>query len=145
MLGGLVFTRLSCPLLEDRRSKTASLMLFDLVNFQIAKSYAEEVDGSPREWVVLTEVLAAPLNYGYKNPTWWALDTLNGERIHSLRALYEAYMRFDGEFLEFLFSHGGDAIVLDAAQCRQSEADILRMHAIPSIVSKGLACTASPH
>ena len=41
-------------------------------------------------------------------------------------------------------SHGGDAIVLDGVVSAE-QADILRMHAIPSIVSKGLACTASPH
>lgn len=72
------------------------------------------------------------------------------------------YQSFEGEFLEFTFSvswagggqeggyqqklshfptinqHGGDKIVLDAEQCRQTEAEILGMHAIPAITSKGL-------
>ena len=66
------------------------------------------------------------------------LDTLNGSKIRSLRALHTAYTQYTGEFFEFSFSHGGDGIVLDAAQCRQSEAEILRMHAIPSIASKAV-------
>ena len=44
--------------------------------------------------------------------------------------------RVAGEFLEFVFSHGGDKIVLDAADCRAKEAEMLTMHAIPSIASR---------
>ena len=81
--------RLHAPLVpaaRDRRSKTASLMLFDLVNFQIAKSYAEEVDGSPREWVVLTRARRATQLW-LQEPDVVGTDTLNGERIHLLRAV----------------------------------------------------------
>ena len=88
--------------------------------------------------LVLVEVLAAPLNYGYTMGAWRVLDTLNDAKIRSLRSLHAAYTHHSGEFFEFVFSHGGDRIMLDAAQCRQSEAEILKMHAIPSIASKGV-------
>ena len=64
------------------------------------------------------------------------LDTLNGQPVPSLHALAKMAAEYDGEFFEFVFSHGGDKIVLDAKQCRESEPEILRMHAIPAIASK---------
>ena len=85
--------------------------------------------------LVLTEILTGSLNYGYATRLWSVLDTLNGEKVRDLRALHAAYQACDGEFLEFVFSHGGDKIVLDAAECHRVEADMLRMHAIPSIAS----------
>ena len=87
--------------------------------------------------IVLVEILASPLNYGYSTHTWKVLDTLNGRRVHSLRELRAMYMAEEGEFLEFVFSHGGAKVVLDTQQCRESEADILRTHAIPTSASKG--------
>ena len=65
------------------------------------------------------------------------LDMLNGQRIRSLRALHHAYMSYTGEFFEFTFSTA-DGIVLAAEQCRESEAAILKMHAIPAIASEGI-------
>lgn len=142
IVGGLVFTRLTCPMLEDKRSKGHSAAMFDLVHFKLANSFAPAAptDGEePEQVLLLTEILAAPLNYGYSMPSSWrVLDTLNGQRICSLRALHDAYRLHTGEFFEFSFSHGGDAIVLAAEQCRQSEPAILKMHAIPSIASKGI-------
>ena len=113
----------------------------DLLHFQLARSFAPAApsDNEDVEQVlVLVEILAAPLNYGYTMGAWRVLDTLNDEKICSLRALHAAYTHYAGEFFEFVFSHGGDRIMLDAAQCRQSEAEILKMHAIPSIASKGV-------
>lgn len=66
---------------------------------------------------------------------WRVLDRLNGVRVGSLRALYNAYTEHRGEFFEFTFSHGGDPIVLGVQECRESEPEILRMHAVPAIVS----------
>ena len=66
------------------------------------------------------------------------LETLNGQCVRSLAELYRAYEAFSGEFLEFSFSHGGNPIILDAQQCRSSANEILRMHAIPSSVSKAI-------
>ena len=66
---------------------------------------------------------------------WRVLDRLNGVRVGSLRALYHAYAEHRGEFFEFTFSHGGDSVVLGVQECRESEAEILRMHAVPAIVS----------
>ena len=75
----------------------------------------------------------------YTCHAWRVLDTLNGQRPKSLRALHQMYRAVpDGAFLEFVFSHGGDQIVLDATECRQSEPDILQLHAIPSATSDGL-------
>lgn len=138
IIGGLVFTRLCCPMLEDKRSKGHSSAIYDLVHNQIARSFASEQPAE--ELIILTEVLAAPLNYGYAASVWRVLDTLNGQRPANLRELHKMYATFDsGPFLEFVFSHGGERIVLDVEECRKSEADILKMHAIPSIASEGLA------
>ncbi len=93
---------------------------------------------------MLAEILASPLNYGYSAPIWRVLEALNGTRMRSLRQLLAAYDAFDGEFLEFDFSHGGHQIVLDAKRCRDSAAEILAMHAIPSSASKGLADPVAP-
>jgi len=136
ILGGLTFVRLCCPMLEDKRAKSHSAALYDLVHHQIGKSFTPE-GGEATEVIVLVEILASPLNYGYSTHTWKVLDTLNGRRVHSLRELRAMYMAEEGEFLEFVFSHGGAKVVLDTQQCRESEADILRTHAIPTSASKG--------
>jgi len=140
IVGGLVFTRLSCPMLEDKRAKGHTAAIYDLVHFQHAKSFAPATASGEEaeEVLLLTELLAAPLNYGYSMSSWKVLETLNGQRVRSLRALHAAYTTHAGQFFEFVFSHGGDAIVLDAAECRASEAELLRMHAIPAIASKGV-------
>ena len=137
IIGGLVFTRLVCPMLEDKRSKGKLSAVFDLVHFNLAESFAPAVPpGEEEEQVlVLTEILAAPLNYGYETNKWAVLGAVNGERVRSLRGLYRAYTEYAGEFFEFKFSHGGEGVVLGAKECRESEADILRMHAVPAIVS----------
>lgn len=85
--------------------------------------------------LLLTEILAAPLNFGYESRRWAVLGAVNGERVRSLRALYRAYKQHTGEFFEFTFSHGSEGVVLGAQECRESEAEILRMHAVPAIVS----------
>jgi len=143
IIGGLVFVRLCCPMLEDKRSKGHHSAIYDLVNYQIARSFPPADGGGEggevAEILLLTEILAAPLNYGYTCHAWRVLDTLNGQRPKSLRALHQMYRAVpDGAFLEFVFSHGGDQIVLDATECRQSEPDILQLHAIPSATSDGL-------
>ena len=88
--------------------------------------------------LVLTEILTTSLNYGYNERLWRVLDTLNGQPVPSLRDLARMAAEYDGEFFEFVFSHGGDKIVLDAQQCREIEPEILRMHAIPAIASKNV-------
>jgi hypothetical protein len=147
IIGGLVFTRLTCPMLEDKRSKSHSSAIFDLVHFKLARSFAPAApaDGDEAEQVLLlTEILAAPLNYGYSTSTSWrVLDTLNGARIRSLRALHRAYTSHTGEFFEFAFSTA-DSIMLAADQCRESEAAILKMHAIPAIASEGILSGSTP-
>ena len=50
--------------------------------------------------IVLAEILASPLNYGYSAPIWRVLEALNGTRMRSLRQLLAAYDAFDGEFLD---------------------------------------------
>ena len=86
--------------------------------------------------LVLTEILTTSLNYGYNERMWRVLATLNGVPVPSLRALARMAAEYEGEFYEFVFSHVGDKIVLDAKQCRETEPEILRMHAIPAIASK---------
>ena len=39
IIGGLVFVRLCCPMLEDKRSKGHHSAIYDLVNYQIARSF----------------------------------------------------------------------------------------------------------
>ena len=122
-------------------SKGKLSAVFDLVHYHLAESFAPAVPpGEEEEQVlVLTEILAAPLNYGYEVNKWGVLGALNGERVRSLRGLYRAYTEYMGEFFEFKFSHGGEGyvegVVLGAKECRESEAEILRMHAVPAIVS----------
>lgn len=42
ILGGLTFVRLCCPMLEDKRAKSHSAALYDLVHHQIGKSFTPE-------------------------------------------------------------------------------------------------------
>ena len=109
--------------------------LFDLVHNQLARSFSTAQED---EIIVLTEVLASPLNYGYSTATWRALASLNGERPKGLRQLHEMYKAFQGEFLEFAFESAREKIVIDARACRESEVELLRMHAIPSPTSVGV-------
>jgi len=139
IIGGLVFSRLACPMLENKQHKSHSQALYDLINFKLVSTFCVDPDA---EILVLTEILTDSLNYGYTAGSWRVLSTLNGVPVTSLRQLHSLYRTWDGEYFEFCFSHdmghGGSKIVLDATQCRAIEPAILSTHAIPSAVSKGL-------
>lgn len=66
IVGGLVFTRLAGPMLEDKRAKGRFSAIFDLVHHQLAESFAPAVVSGEEatQVLVLSEILAAPLNYG---------------------------------------------------------------------------------
>jgi len=128
-------------MLEDENANHYWSALYDFIFNQVGRSFASD---PPPHLIVLTEILAAPLNYGYSVKSWRALASLNGEAVPSLRALHAAYSAHDGEFLEFAFTQSfstcaGEKIVLDTAECRTAEAAILRTHGIASLVSQGIA------
>ena len=86
IIGGLVFTPLTCPMLDNKKHKTRSQALYHLVNFTHVEEFVQQ-DGL--ETMVLIEILTDSLNYGYHGHQWRVLDKVNGIKINSMKQLCE--------------------------------------------------------
>ena len=73
-------------MMDNKKHKHRSQALYNLVNFTHVEEFVQE-DGF--ETIVLIEVLADSLNYGYQGHQWRVLDKVNGQRVDTMRQLCE--------------------------------------------------------
>jgi len=138
ILGGLVFVPLCCPMFDYKEHKHVSQQLYNLVSHSMTSTFCADpaLSNGP---IVLINILADSLNYGYNGRPWRVLESLNGRKISTMDQLCETYINNSNEFLRFSFSQEGDKIVLDAQKCREISSTLMATHAISSITSKNLA------
>ena len=138
IIGGLVFVPLCCPMFDYKEHKHLSQQLYNLVSHSMTSTFCAD-PSLTRGPIVLINILADSLNYGYNGRAWRVLESLNGEKVTTMEQLCEMYTSNSSEFLRFAFSQEGDKIVLEARKCREIEASLMRTHAISSITSKNLS------
>ena len=74
-----------------------------MINFEFVENFVTE-EQVEEKYVVLIEILADSLNYGYSGHAWRVLDAVNGCHIKNLAQLAELYRCFEGEYFVFEFS-----------------------------------------
>lgn len=84
------------------------------------------------EIVVLSRVLAAPVNQYYADFSQRVVDRVNGMKISALADLERAFARPVGDFHLVEFDGGGPPVVLDASAAEEEHGQILERYRIPA-------------
>ncbi len=92
------------------------------------------------EVVVLQKVLADRVNTGYHDFENLVVDTVNGEKVRSLRHVVELVSQSEGPFLK-LVSLCGHRIVLSREAVKKRHAKVLRKFGVPADRSLDLVAT----
>jgi len=136
--GGLVFTPLSYPYLENefgkKWDKKAPIKLCDYAFFGIPKKESEQV-------VILNQVLISDVNIGYESFTNIKVLKVNDTEIlnlsHLVTVITEAAVAASTEFITVHLEQD-HLIIIDINQAREKHAEILRQNNIPSDISDDL-------
>jgi hypothetical protein len=92
---------MKCVMLHVQARKSQAL--YNMINFEFVENFVTEEQVQEKH-VVLIEILADSLNYGYSGHAWRVLDAVNGCHIKDLAQLAELYRSFKGEYFVFEFS-----------------------------------------
>mmetsp|Transcript_2030 Transcript_2030/g.5998 ORF Transcript_2030/g.5998 Transcript_2030/m.5998 type:complete len:611 (-) Transcript_2030:181-2013(-) len=136
--GGLVLVPLSIPFLEHAYGglnwrKSAPVSILAMLNeFQ---TFPDE------QVVVLFQVLAAEINFGYKFQTI-RVEEFNGTPVKNLRHLADMLDTTTEKYMKFCLE-GGKLVVFDSAEARAAGPKILEQHAITYDRSVDLRATHS--
>ncbi|KOO22744.1 protease do-like mitochondrial-like protein [Chrysochromulina tobinii] len=119
IIGGLVFSPLTAPLIEDASSGGVRSYVHDIFTREVGAKNGFNTEPA-REVVVLLDVLnGGDVNHGYEAEGWKVLTHLNGQAVESLAGLYFLWQqatRDGAAFLEFGFGGGTERkIVLEQA------------------------------
>ena len=142
VIGGLVFSPLTAPLIEDASSGGVRSYVHDIFTREVGAKNGFNTEPA-REVVVLLDVLTGgDVNHGYEAEGWKVLTHLNGQPVESIAGLYFLWQQATREgtaFLEFGFGGGTERkIVLEQAAVRESEGLLLNLHGIPARASAGV-------
>ena len=124
--GGVVFCPLSRNLLKEWGKSWYNKAPKQLVAL-LLRNYREE---DLEEVVLVLKVLAADVNEGYHDVTYWVVDEVNDVKIQNLRHLIDVVeQNKEGPYNEFENAQG-QLIVLDREQVEASRQDILDLYRI---------------
>ncbi|EIE25461.1 trypsin-like serine protease [Coccomyxa subellipsoidea C-169] len=126
IIGGLVFVPLSIPFLEHAYGGHAWRKLAPVQILALVAEYRERPD---EQVVVLFQVLAAEINFGYKFQTV-RCESLNGEEVRNLARLAELVDSCTDKYMKFGLE-GGKLVILERVQAIADAPRILQQHAIP--------------
>eukprot|EP00747_Dinoflagellata_sp_TGD_P080647 gnl/TRDRNA2_/TRDRNA2_160986_c1_seq1.p1 gnl/TRDRNA2_/TRDRNA2_160986_c1~~gnl/TRDRNA2_/TRDRNA2_160986_c1_seq1.p1 ORF type:complete len:368 (-),score=57.88 gnl/TRDRNA2_/TRDRNA2_160986_c1_seq1:130-1146(-) len=146
IFGGLVFTRLSTPLLHEYSiSPEENKQTFPRVVLEKARTWREQDE----EVLLLLHVLKHTVNEGIETPTARLLVSVNGQEVNKMKDLVKTALSVvsSGDiFVQFGFHRpsdecGGNTTVeiLRAQDVMEANEEILDQHLIPSAVSLDLA------
>ncbi len=90
-----------------------------------------------RELVVALKVLAADVNLGYHDWRNWIIESVNGQPIKDFQQFAELVRANNNKHL-ILRDEDGYQMVIDAAQAKITEAQILQRYQVPNPYSPGL-------
>lgn len=123
--GGLLFQPVNGPLMRALGKNKPLLLDY----------YSEQSSVNDREGLVLlSAVLPDDYNRGYEDIRYILVDQINGQPIHSLEDIQNAFEGVDGEFhrIEFMQDEVIQQIVLDAKTMPEATQRILQHYRIPS-------------
>lgn len=126
VFGGLVFCPLTLNLLQSWGSNWYDKAPEELVAMLGFNYVADERD----EVVLLLKALAADVNQGYQDFSNWVVESVDGEKVTSLRQLVEAVEGSAEPFVVFS-NKRGQQIVLDRQRVRENQDRILKTYRVP--------------
>ncbi|KAL4419940.1 hypothetical protein ABPG75_007038 [Micractinium tetrahymenae] len=139
ILGGLVFTPVTVPLLRSEYGKEwdleAPVKLLNVMLHSQAQNNTEQV-------VVLSQVLAADVNVGFEEIVNTQVLKVNGQPINNLRDLVAAVTASSGQYLTLDLEYN-QLVILDREAAHAATADILTQHCIPHDRSEDLRAEAA--
>lgn len=125
IVGGLVFVPLSIPFLEHAYGGHHWRKLAPVPILALVTEYQGKVD---EQVVVLFQILAAEINFGYKFQTIQCMS-FNGTDAPNLPALAQQVDACSDKYMRFGLE-GGKSIILDRAHAQREGPRILEQHAI---------------
>lgn len=130
--GGVVFVPLNMNLIQrwgrDWRNKAPD----DFLNAR--KLWRSE---EQQELIVALKVLPADVNLGYHDWSNWIIENLNGEKIQNF-AQFSQLLNEHTENHMIFSDNTGYRMVIDSAEARASESDIMKLYRVPLSHSPGL-------
>lgn len=125
--GGLVFQPLTEPLLRSWGDDWRRRAPFRLTYYK-----QESAKSDHTGIVIVSNVLADPLNLGYQDIHYVAVDEVNGRRINKLKDLEEAFKNPSDGFhrIQFMKGDGLQRVVLDAAGLEPATRRVLQRYGI---------------
>lgn len=129
LAGGLVFQPLTADYLRSWGKEWWKRAPFRLRYYLHQPPTAER-----RHVVILSRVLPDPLNLGYQNLTYLAVDKINGQRIETLADVRTALEAPQEGFhvVRFMPNSGVQKVILDAEVLEVADERILRKYGIPN-------------
>jgi S1-C subfamily serine protease len=131
--GGIIFA----PLTRNMLNSWGIPQINSSHPYHFLKHKPEWTTTDKQQSIVVLQVLAADVNFGYHRINSWIVDLVNGQPIKNflqfcqlLKTHKEKYMVFENE--------QGYQIVLDHQKAIKSEQAILKLYRIPAIHSVGL-------
>ena len=126
ILGGLVFTPVTIPLLRNEYGKEfdfdAPVKLLDAMMHKMAAKQDEQI-------VVLSQVLAAESNVGYEDLCNTQVLRVNGQKIDNLKDLVKIVEESNDRYLMLDLEYN-QLVVLDREEAMKATEEILRQHCI---------------
>ncbi len=123
--GGFVFTPLSKNFLQiwgDNWRRDAPSSLITIFQHNIPEVEGEQV-------VLISRVLAADINDGYQDISFWIVRNVNGERIRNMQDLVSAIEEFDGIYTIFE-NESGQKIIINNQKAKAEHDNILTIYRI---------------
>jgi S1-C subfamily serine protease len=128
---GLTFTPLSRNYLQTFGRNWVTDMPF-MLRYLFYNSLQITTDPNIKEYVVLSEILPDEINAYCTGFLSQAVEQINGVRIHSLKdVVTELQKDPPGGFHQIQFMGDDVPMILDAAQCRAKQKDILAKYEVP--------------
>ena len=129
VIGGLLFAPLTCPMLDLCSQDELYATGFGPVSNEVFDYMASFRKETSTERVVLIDIMAAEINYGYRFSSWRLLERVNGAEVPNMPALYamwrsaaDAPAESRPAYITFEFKGSASPIVL-GTQAREHAAN----------------------
>jgi S1-C subfamily serine protease len=129
IVGGLVFMPLTSEYLRAFGDQWRSAAPFRLFYHTLEPTLSEK-----EKIVILSGVLPDPYNLGYSEYRFLTVDSVNGEKIETLKGMEQALQKNKGEFhkITFLLGRSPRQAILDAKTLDEANQRILKKFSIPA-------------
>ncbi|MES2307326.1 MAG: hypothetical protein V4507_00550 [Verrucomicrobiota bacterium] len=129
IVGGLVFMPLTSQYLRAFGDQWRTAAPFRLMYHTLEPTLSEK-----EKIVILSGVLPDPYNLGYSEYRFLTVDSVNDEKVQTLKEMEQALQKNKGEFhkITFLLGRGPRQAILDAKTLEEANQRILKKFSIPT-------------